>query len=799
MKTLCITSTAHPALQAVTKQLLDSGMAAAHPGQRSEALDISAWHQRVLAKHSGGVNGLPLGRLWEQLATDIFMANIDSPVWGWSDPHSIELLDFWYPFDPHLYFVLVCISPLQAMAHAIASPTEGASANDVLRQWQTSHQAMLRFHLRHPERSVLVCAEAALAQGSQLVETLAARWDLPLQATGAYDALAHGLYLDPVAGFLAQQLLENCSAEHALHQEILAGLTPLGQHATPAAQPFTTERAVAAYRQLRERSEQAALLEQQQAALQASHNDLSQQIQSLKGARDEQSRLAGERLQQIDALNQEKTALTAELSTVKEESELLLLQLHQVQEELESLFLKEQQGAQQLNALKAELASLTAASEALKKQSAELAKERDKQTQLASQRQSQIDTLSREKTSLASERDTLTRNNAELTKARDQQTREAKECREKIDALNQEKTALAADLNNAQEDSELLLLQLHQVQEELEHYFLEFQKVQQNLQAQETRWQRMLQRNPGYCDYTQLSAASTAEPTTLDWTLDGLETAGRHISQLECQTRIVDGHVAICIKHTPDNPQLLRWPAHAPDNEILLTAGSETTRKTLAQLATSDFILVDNLARVFEKALSKPAELQLTPAVPAAALQVAFGQFVQQLGALPPTLRYDRVRLKNNQLNPDYEHLWLVVDNLSLGAHRWPQFEFRLACANVGPQRFGTHPKLEFPRDTGQAPLPGWFEESYDDNGAKLEIRFALPDAMDMQTWGQLGDVDHHFLRALCALLPDLLNDLQATGTRINRAWQDWHDLTGNVQRILALYVPEARQLQVVA
>lgn len=715
MKTLCITSTAHPALQAVTAQLLDSGMAAAHPAQRSEGLDLAAWHQRVLAKHSGGVSGLPLGRLWEQLATDIFMANIDSPVWGWSDPHSVELLDFWYPFDPHLYFVLVCISPLQAMAHAIASPTEGASADEVLRQWQTSHQAMLRFHLRHPERSVLVCAETALAQGPQLVETLAARWDLPLHATGAYDALAHGLYLDPVAGFLAQQLLENCSAEHALHQEILASLTPFGQHATPAAQPFTTESAVAAYRQLRERSEQ------------------------------------------IDVVVQEKTTLSAELSNVKEESELLLLQLHQVQEELESLFLKEQQGAQQLNALKEELTNLTAVSEALKKQ------------------------------------------NAELTKARDQKTREANECRPKIDALNQEKTALAADLNNAQEESELLLLQLHQVQEELEHYFLEYQKVQQNLQAQETRWQRMLQRNPGYCDYTQLSAASTAEPTTLDWTLDGLETAGRHIPQLECQTRIVDGHAAIGIKRTLNSPQLLRWPAHAPDNEILLTAGSETERKTLAQLATSDFILIDNLARVFEKALSKPAELQLTPAVPAAALQAAFGQFVQQLGALPPTLRYDRVRLKNNQLNPDYEHLWLVVDNLSLGTHRWPQFEFRLACANVGPQRFGTHPKLEFPRDSGQTPLPGWFEESYDDNGAKLEMRFALPDAMDMQTWGQLGDADHHFLRALCDLLPDLLNDLQATGTRINRAWQDWHDLTGNVQRILALYVPEARQLQVVA
>jgi len=62
---------------------------------------------------------------------------------------------------------------------------------------------------------------------------------------------------------------------------------------------------------------------------------------------------------------------------------------------------------------------------------------------------------------------------------------------EQVEALpEQEKRAAAQqlELQDAREESELLLLQLHQVQEELEHYFLLSQELQQQLeQAQSER------------------------------------------------------------------------------------------------------------------------------------------------------------------------------------------------------------------------------------------------------------------------------------------------------------------------
>ncbi|MCK2097516.1 hypothetical protein [Thauera aromatica] len=748
MKTLCITGIAHPALHAVAQQLFDSGLAPARPSPRNDGMDIEAWHQRVLAKHAGGSAVTQLGRLWEQLAADIFLGNLDTPTWGWCSPQSLALLDFWHHFDPHLYFVLVCVPPQHALAHAIANPADGTTPDDVLQRWYGAHQTLLRFHLRHPERSMLVLADDALTHPAQLVGTLAGQWELPLQPSQG--TTAGPVHADAIAAYLANQLLQGRSAEHALQQEVLASLTALVRDDATTTEAITTDAVITAYRQLCDRSQEAEALERTHAELTATRFTLNKQITELTQARDEQARLANERAAQFDALTKDKAALTAELTDAREEGELLLTQLHQVQEELESLFLKEQQTAQQLATTQAD------------------------------------------KTALAAARDTLTKQVAELTQARDEQAKLANERAVQLDALTKDKAALTAELTDAREEGELLLTQLHQVQEELEHYFLEHQKLKHERQAQDERWQRMLQRTPDYCDYATLHVAPATDANGLDWQLEGLETAGRQIPRLHCRTELVDGAAALRFVRTPDQAlPLLHWPADADTGEVLLAPAVATSHATLARLATSDLVLLKNLAGVFGQALHAPASLQLLPPdTPTADLQTALAQLPQQLAALPPALRYDRVTLKNNQTNPDYEHLWFVLDNLSLGTQRWPQFEFRLSCANVGPRRFGTHPKLEFPEHVGQAPLPGWFDEAYDDHGAKLELRFAQPDAMDIQIWSQLGDADHRFLRALIDALPGLLSALQASGVHISRAWPDWFKLADDSRRILALRAP---------
>jgi hypothetical protein len=98
---------------------------------------------------------------------------------------------------------------------------------------------------------------------------------------------------------------------------------------------------------------------------------------------------------------------------------------------------------------------------------------------------------------------------------------------------------------------------------------------------------------------------------------------------------------------------------------------------------------------------------------------------------------------------------------------------------------FGQYPKLEFPEASGRAAIAEWFDESYDDFGPKLELRFALPESMDMQVWDRLSVSDREFLEALVQQLPAFLSELEASGIKLKRSWQDWQQLVGEVHRTL--------------
>jgi hypothetical protein len=100
---------------------------------------------------------------------------------------------------------------------------------------------------------------------------------------------------------------------------------------------------------------------------------------------------------------------------------------------------------------------------------------------------------------------------------------------------------------------------------------------------------------------------------------------------------------------------------------------------------------------------------------------------------------------------------------------------------------FGAHTKLEFPQDVSQGPLSGWYMESHDDFGAKLELRFAQPEAMDMAVWQQLPADDKKFVQALVRRISAMLRSLQDAALPLKRDWADWQQLAQDIQRILTL------------
>ncbi|SFI58257.1 hypothetical protein [Nitrosomonas sp. Nm34] len=509
----------------------------------------------------------------------------------------------------------------------------------------------------------------------------------------------------------------------------------------------------------------------------AQQEELKLGVAALSKARDEQNALATNRQEQIEVLKQERDSYANQVI----EQQARIESLNQV-----NAALKNDKEAQ----IK-ETSTVMAQFWALKQEVVMLNRLHDEQSELANQLQAQIEALTQEHTSHVAEKqahiDSLTQANAVL--------------KTNNEALAQQNSAIVSQLEqldkNQTENNELLLLQLHQAQLESEQSFRQQQEeTLDRLQIAEARWQRLLQRNPAYLDYETIKIlpALLGEDKAITWQLTNLFIAGHLLPTLEFRTPLEQGIAGIIFTRSSESISLFtRWPASARHhNELILMPVGErmSTEKfieTSFELTTSDWNLIQALTALLIEKLASPDFIKEYTDIQAEAFRSGLEKFMQILKKFPATVRYDQVQLKSVHTTLGYEHLWLHFDNFSFHGKGWPEFEFRIACADVQPNQFGAHPRLEFPEEGGQVPFNAWFVESYDDFGTKLELRFAQPDAMDMAIWWRLTEHDRTFLAALIKCLPFILDTVKNSDGKLQRPWAEWSKLATEIQRIFAM------------
>ena len=682
MKTLCITGTECAMFNKISDTIFNAGISPAKTitQPNGSSMDFNDWHQKVVDENSllSIDSSSKIGRVWEQLAVDLFMENVGQEKWGWACPHSVKLLNFWHSFAPQLCFILLYSTPEEVIYAASKNLNNNSAHNNsgdaIIKQWLNDQQTMLNFYIKNPLQSLLINVNDFRKNPKYLVEKINEHFNFNLNSFTALN--------DPDSENL-KTLEPNSLAEY------LANITLKQSKYFSEVNNVFNE------------------LEKNKIII-VSNNDTNDNKLV------ENNNLAIDSYSLLCQYNQE-------LQTAKD--------------------------------------NLQAAVNNTKK--------------------------------LQTAKDNLQTAKDNLQAAFNNTKRE-----------NQNNKNILADLQDSKEEAELLLRQLHKVQEELEFYYLEYRAEKKRADTIESKWEKMLNKHPYYIDCDNIICQNSSDNQGLFWSLENIEIFNRSIDFLQLETLLWQDKIIFRFveKQDKDLP-LLVWNPNSKDNqnnnEFIVCP--LIVNDAIQQLANTDIILLRNLSILFLQHLQQllannNSNINDTDDVVNNPNINTFINLFKQIpnfldNVLPKTLRFDEFYISDNtNIGSEYESLTFHMTNINIGNTIHKKFEFRLSCANIQNGNFGTDPKLEFPEDFGKIILQNWFAESEDDSGKKLELRFAIPNAMDISVWNKLSQNDKIFIYNLVNLLPNRITQLSKINTNekmFSRSFDDWINLANTIKNIL--------------
>jgi hypothetical protein len=127
-----------------------------------------------------------LGEFAGQAAALVARRSLSSAVWGWKDPRTSLLLDFWNDLIPEARYLFVYRSPWEVM-HSVArlgGTFFEARPDRGLGPWRFYNRHLLAFHRQHRERCLLLPIEALTADPNALLALVSTKLGIHLPRLG---------------------------------------------------------------------------------------------------------------------------------------------------------------------------------------------------------------------------------------------------------------------------------------------------------------------------------------------------------------------------------------------------------------------------------------------------------------------------------------------------------------------------------------------------------------------------------------------------------------------------------------
>jgi len=293
------------------------------------------------------IKPIKVAPVWHGMALDLMLGNLDQKLWGWSDPQSINFLDYWYQLDDGLTFVLVYDEPKQAIFNAPLNTNTFSSTTieHHINNWKAYNSVLLAFFLRNRSRCVLVNAQQVKRNADACLQQLQPLLSTQLLSTSGSDIEnVFDVIADSESSNLALSNNPNLSVQKLAEITSLAGLDAKETQKVlqgNEVENYLLEQLLADYpacQHLYAELQSAASLPMQEEFKEALN--LGAVLEKMVQQRLMHAELALSLHQVYLGMSE-----SFELSVTKQlqEGELLLSQLHQVQEELENQYIQKQE------------------------------------------------------------------------------------------------------------------------------------------------------------------------------------------------------------------------------------------------------------------------------------------------------------------------------------------------------------------------------------------------------------------------------------------------------------------------
>jgi len=141
-----------------------------------EDLDFIYFHEHILARH--GLDYFanpqePLALIPEEIAAarKLISAKSIRPRWGWKDPRTAFVLDFWRSELPQAHFILLFRNPVEVFFSQLKSHEWTDDPLTIIDAWVAYNNHVLQFYTHYPQQCIL-CNIHGLLQNIPAFETV---------------------------------------------------------------------------------------------------------------------------------------------------------------------------------------------------------------------------------------------------------------------------------------------------------------------------------------------------------------------------------------------------------------------------------------------------------------------------------------------------------------------------------------------------------------------------------------------------------------------------------------------------